>query len=109
MAGDGIAVEVTHNEAAQRYEARIDGVLALIQYERRGDRMVFLHTEVPEALEGRGIAGTLARTALEDARARNLTVVPLCPFVSGYIRRHPEYLSLVDPAHRARVESTSAS
>jgi hypothetical protein len=39
------------------------------------------------------------------ARARHLTVVPLCPFVSGYIRRHPQYLPLVDPAHRARLQS----
>jgi len=102
-AGDGIAV--TNDEAAQRYEAWVDGTLSLIQYERQGDRIVYLHTEVPVALEGRGIAATLARTALEDARVRNLTVVPLCPFVSGYIRRHPEYLALVDPAYQARLRS----
>ncbi len=107
MAGDGIAV--SNNEAAQRYEARIDGQRALIQYERHGDRMIVLHTEVPAALEGQGIASTLARTALEDARARRLTVVPLCPFVSEYIRRHPEYLSLVDAAHRARLASASTA
>ena len=58
MAGDGI--EVTNDEAAQRYQARIDGALSLIQYERRGDRIVYLHTEVPEALEGRGLAHELA-------------------------------------------------
>jgi protein-disulfide isomerase/predicted GNAT family acetyltransferase len=102
IAADGI--EVTNDEAAQRYEAWVDGALSIIQYERQGDRIVYLHTEVPVALEGRGIAATLARTALEDARLRNLTVVPLCPFVSGYIRRHPEYLALVDPAYRARLQ-----
>src|SRR5262245_17219167 len=101
MTLDGI--EVSHDEVAQRYEARVDGALSLIEYERQGDRIIYLHTEVPRALEGRGIAATLARTALEDARARNLSVVPLCPFVSGYIRRHTEYLALVDPAYRARL------
>jgi len=96
-------VTVDDNEAAQRYEAWVDGELSLIQYERSDDRIAFLHTEVPPALEGRGIASTLARAALEDARARNLTVVPLCPFVRSYIQRHPEYLELVDPTYRARM------
>jgi predicted GNAT family acetyltransferase len=107
MAGDGI--EVTNDEATQRYEAHIAGALALIQYQRRDGRIVFLHTEVPEALEGRGVGSALARAALDDARARHLTVVPLCPFVSAYIRRHPEYLPLVDAAHRARLERPDAS
>ncbi len=107
MAGDSI--ELTNNEATQQYEARIDGALARLQYERGGDRIVFVHTEVPAALEGQGIASMLARTALEDARARRLTVVPLCPFLSDYIRRHPEYLSLVAPTHRARLTSAGTS
>lgn len=100
MAQDGITV--TNNEAAHRYEARVDGALALIQYEQSGNRIVYLHTEVPEALAGRGIASTLARAALEDARMRHLTVAPVCPFVSGYIQKHPEYLVLVDASHRSR-------
>ena len=102
MDGDGITV--TNNEAAQRYEARIDGALALLQYQRRGDRIVYLHTEVPDALEGHGIGSTLVRTALEDARGQHATIVPLCPFVSAYIQHHPEYLPLVDAPHRARLE-----
>jgi uncharacterized protein len=102
----GSSIEVTNDQAAQRYEAHIDGELALIQYELRGDHIYILHTEVPEALEGRGIGGALARAALEDARARHLTVVPHCPFVSAYIRRHPEYLDLVDLAYRPRLERT---
>ena len=106
MAQENIAV--TNNEAAQRYEASVDGLLSRLQYERRGERIVYLHTEVPDALEGRGIASALARTALEDARARHLTVVPYCPFVRAYLQRHPEYLPLVDRAHRARLERTSA-
>lgn len=87
--------DVQNNAAHHRYEVVIDGQRSLIQYQLRGDALVFLHTEVPPALEGRGIAGHMARFALEDARARNLGVVPLCPFVASYIRRHPEYQPLV--------------
>ena len=98
---------VTNNETQQRYEVQVDGSLAVVQYERRGNEIILLHTEVPEALEGRGVGSALARSALEDARARNLTVVPLCLFVSAYIRKHPEYLALVEPHHRARLEQAS--
>ena len=98
---------VTNNEAQQRYELALDGLLAIIQYERRGNEIVFLHTDVPAALEGHGVGSALARAALDDARARNLTVVPLCPFVSAYIQKHPEYLALVGPQHRARLEQAS--
>ncbi len=87
--------EVQHSAAHSRYEVTIDGQRSLIQYRMRGDTIVFLHTEVPPALEGRGIAGHMARFALDDARARGLSVVPQCPFVASYIRRHPEYQDLV--------------
>ena len=88
-------VIVANNETARRYEARVDGQLAVIIYQQLGDRIAFIHTEVPEALEGHGIAGKMAKFALEDARARHLAVIPRCPFVAGYIRRHPEYADLV--------------
>ena len=101
MTDDGI--EVRNNEAAQRYEVALDGLLSLLDYERAGDRIVYTHTEVPDALEGRGIGSRLARTALDEARAQNLTVVPRCRFVSAYIQSHPEYLPLVDPAYRSRL------
>ena len=94
-------VIVANNETAQRYEARVAGRLAVIIYQRLGDRIVFMHTEVPEALEGHGIAGKMARFALDDARARRLVVIPQCPFVAGYIRRHLEYADLVPPGDRA--------
>src|SRR3954462_14640478 len=90
-------VTVANNETAQRYEARVDGQLAVIIYQQVGDRIVFIHTEVPEALEGHGIAGKMAQVALDDARARRLEVIPQCPFVASYIRRHPEYADLVPP------------
>ena len=95
-------VDVVNNDTAQRYEAHVDGQLSVITYQRRGDRIVFIHTEVPEALEGHGIAGQMARIALDEARAQGLAVIPRCPFVASYIRRHPEYVDLVPPDEQAR-------
>ena len=96
-------VTVADNEPAQRYEAYVDGLPAFIAYQRRGNRITFIHTEVPKALEGHGIAGKMAQVALDDARAKHLAVIPRCPFVAGYIRRHPEYADLVPPDERARL------
>lgn len=91
--------QVSHNEAHHRYEIIIEGQRSMIQYQMRGDTIVFVHTEVPPALEGRGIAGRMARFALDDARARGLKVVPRCPYIASYIKKHPEYQDLV--AHMA--------
>ncbi len=96
-------ITVRNNEAEQRYEALVDGHLAVLVYEREGERITYLHTEVPEALAGRGIGSALAHTALEDARAQGMTIVPLCPFVLGYLRRHSEYLTLVEESRRKYV------
>jgi predicted GNAT family acetyltransferase len=64
--------------------------------------VAFLHTEVDPTVQRRGLGSALVAGALDDARARGLAVVPLCPFVDAYIRRHPEYADLVvdDPARR---------
>jgi predicted GNAT family acetyltransferase len=89
------AVEVVHNETQNRFEVSQDGHLAELDYRRVGDQIIFTHTGVPAALEGRGIASALAKTGLTYARDHNLAVVPLCPFVKGYIERKPEYQALV--------------
>jgi predicted GNAT family acetyltransferase len=102
MDGNLDAVSVRDNSAASRYEAEMDGQLAVITYWRSGQHITFLHTGVPAALEGHGIAGQMARVALDDARAKGLAVIPRCPFIAAYIRRHPEYTDLVPPAERAR-------
>ncbi len=100
-------VAVRDNEDAHRYEARVGDQLATIVYHRSGDQITFTHTETPMSLEGHGIAGKMARTALEDARAQHLGVVPRCPYVASYIRRHQEYMDLVVPSARAMVERSS--
>ena len=105
MSVDLDEIEVRNNEKAQQYEAEVNGDLAFIRYERRDDNsIIFIHTEVPEALEGHGIAAKMAKTALDDARARHLAVIPLCPYVASYIRRHPDYADMVPAEYRARIQ-----
>ena len=87
--------EVRNNEAEHRYELEVEGELALAAYRLSDDRIVFTHTEVPTALEGRGIASKLVEAALEDVRAKGLRVVPACAFVKHYIDKHPEAQDLL--------------
>lgn len=86
---------VTNNEAAQQYELEVEGQLALAAYRLSDGRITFTHTEVPEALEGRGIGSKLVEAALDDARAQGLKVVPACPFVKHYMDKHPEVQDLL--------------
>ncbi|MBV6306474.1 N-acetyltransferase [Candidimonas humi] len=91
---------ITHNAARHRYEYTEDGVLCVLDYELRdaGATMAILHTGVPAAVGGRGVAGELTRAALDDARSRGLKVLPLCSYAAAWIARHPDYRDLVGPA-----------
>jgi uncharacterized protein len=81
---------------SHRYELRSgDQLVGTIVYRLNGDVIWLIHTEVPEAFSGQGHASTLARSALDDARARGLRVKPDCPYVRSYIQKHPEYADLV--------------
>ena len=86
---------VVHDSDGERFIVTVDGETAELVYRKTGSQIVFMHTGVPAALEGRGIGSALAKTGLEYARAEGLEVVPLCPFVRGYIERKPEYQGLV--------------
>ena len=90
-------VEVTLNQAEQRYEARVGDELAGSAYFETDDELVvFTHTEVDDAFEGQGVGSSLARFALDDVRAKGLKVVPRCPFIKGWIDRHEGYQDLVE-------------
>jgi uncharacterized protein len=91
-----MSVTVADNPMGSRYEARIDGKLAgVCEYELADDTVVFLHTVVAAEYEGQGVGTALARAALDDARARGLHVRALCPFIRGWMERHPEYSDLI--------------
>jgi predicted GNAT family acetyltransferase len=95
-AAGGTGVLVVRNDEKTRYEARLDGVLAgTLSFRTVSGHVTLVHTEVEPAFEGRGVGAALARTALDDARARGLEVRPLCPFVQSFIARHPAYADLV--------------
>lgn len=90
-------VTVTDNPDESRYEAHLDGGLAgFAAYELGEDRIVFTHTEVDPAFEGKGVGSALARAALDHVRETGgLHVVPKCPFIKGWIDKHPAYRDLV--------------
>lgn len=94
-------IAVVDNPDESRYEIRVDDELAgFSQYRPRPQALAFIHTEVDDRFEGQGLAGRLISFALDDARERGLAVLPFCPFVKGYIERHPEYLDLVPEEKR---------
>jgi uncharacterized protein len=92
------AVDVVDNRDAARFEVTIDGILAVLEYDRQGERLVLVHTEVPDAHEGQGVGSALVRAALEAAIAEQMTIVPACPFARSWLRKHP------DDAGRASID-----
>ena len=90
-------IEIVHNADARRVEASIGGARARCDYRRVGDILQIHHTEVPVALEGRGIAAQLVGATLEHAKASGLRVAPYCSYVRSYMRRHPETQALLAP------------
>ena len=88
-----------------RFEIQVGGEVAgFTEYRRRPGLIAFVHTLTDPRFEGQGLASQLVRTALSDARADGLAVLPFCPFVRGYIERHTEYLDLVPEDMRAKFD-----
>jgi hypothetical protein len=93
---------VTDDQAQSRYELRVQGELAgFLTYHLRGQAISLIHTEVEPAFQGRALATRLARFSLDDARKRGLAVLPFCPYVNSWIKKHPDYTDLVPPDRRA--------
>ena len=87
--------QVRDNATAQHFELAAGDALAFIAYRREGDTVELFHTEVPQALEGKGIGSALVRGTLDRLRAEGVTVVPSCSFVADNIERHPKYGAMV--------------
>jgi predicted GNAT family acetyltransferase len=81
--------EVTDDHADSRFEIAADGLVAELVYRRRADRLVLVHTGVPQELAGQGLGGQLVAAAVERAARDRLTIVPLCPFARDWLERHP--------------------
>ena len=98
----GASAEVHDNPFEERYEIRLDGRTAgFTVYKSKLNLIAFLHTEIDPSLEGRGLGSRLIGSALEDVRERGLEVLPFCPFVNEFIRRHrEEYVGLLPERYR---------
>jgi len=92
-----MSIEIVPNPDQHRFAIHVDGRKAgQAEYVRRGDLVISTHTEIADAYEGQGLGSQLARGALDAVRAAGDPIVPLCPFIAGYIGKHPEYADLVD-------------
>lgn len=98
LPGKNMEQNIIVNEANSQFEMNLDEGLALISYELDSNVLSILHTEVPEAVEGQGIASDLAKFALDYVRQNQLKVKNYCRFVQVYLRRHPEYEDLIIPS-----------
>lgn len=98
-------IEINAAGERNRYEISVDGRPAgFTEYERRGDAVAFLHTEIDSEYSGKGLAGKLIGYALDDVREQELAVLPYCPFVRSFIAKHTEYTDLVPASKRAEFE-----
>ena len=91
-----MSITITDNPAASRYEAHLDGTLAgFAEYQLIDELVVFTHTEVDPAFEGKGVGSAIARFALDGIRAEGRRkALALCPFIKAWIQRHPDYLAI---------------
>ncbi|WP_411091689.1 GNAT family N-acetyltransferase [Streptomyces sp. 049-1] len=81
-----------------RYEILVDGRRAgLTAYRDLGEQRVFFHTEIDEAFAGQGLGTRLVRQALDDVRASGMRIVPVCPYVAKFLKRHGEFADITDP------------
>ena len=94
-------IELADARERDRYEVSVDGeVVGFSAYRARPGLIAFVHTDVDKRFRGRGIGDQLIRFALEDARARGLSVLPFCPFVKAFIEGHREFEELVPETYR---------
>lgn len=92
--------EIHDNAELKRYELPVDGEVAIVTYNLSPPNLMITETLVPERLEGQGIASRLAKHVLADAKARDLLILPVCPFFSAYLQKHPEHAEAVHPTYR---------
>ncbi|MFF8024397.1 GNAT family N-acetyltransferase [Streptomyces sp. NPDC007896] len=92
------APTVERNDARHRYEILVDGKRAgLTAYRDRGEQRVFFHTEVDDAFAGQGLAARLVEHALTDVRDLGMRIVPVCPYVAKFLKKHDEFADITDP------------
>jgi predicted GNAT family acetyltransferase len=97
-----VEIKVVDSPEKSRYEAYDgDAVAGYVAYALKGDRITLTHTQVDKAYEGKGVGGRLARGVLDAIRERGLEVLPDCPFINGWIIKHPDYVDLIPADERS--------
>lgn len=91
---------IRDNTEAKRYELDIDGQVAVVTYNLTSSNLMITETIVPQSLEGQGVASRLAKHVIADAQPRHLLILPVCPFFSAYLQKHPEHAEAVHPTYR---------
>lgn len=89
-------LELVKNDDKHRFEMDVDGYTAIIEFNQNQNKIILIHTEVPAELEGRGAATAIIEKALDYIEKNHLKLIPLCPFVVAYIKRHPEWKRILD-------------
>ena len=83
-------IEIIDRPDASELVFELEGHKAHIEYRIHNGKLIIVHTEVPEALGGRGLAGALVGAALDKAEAEGLTIWPWCPYARSWLQKHPE-------------------
>ncbi|WOK08012.1 GNAT family N-acetyltransferase [Imperialibacter roseus] len=100
------AYETINNPDKKRFELEIDGVLSVIEYtfKKSTNQMFLVHTEVDPSLRGKGVASKIVKEALDIIRKEGHELVPLCPFVVAFLKKHKEYHDLMNEKNQARFK-----
>lgn len=101
---DSNTLKIFDNEPEKRFEADLGGSSAILDYRLKPGTITFLHLGVPPEFEGKGIGSSLAKAGLDHAREAGMKVIPRCPFVASYIKRHPVYADLVPAEFRSLID-----
>lgn len=97
-------IPLVKNEEKKRFEIEVDGYYAFIDYKEPGDKIALIHTETDPELAGKGAASAVVEKTLHYLDDNNITLLPFCPYVFAYIKKHPEWKRIVSPDFKAYDE-----
>lgn len=99
MKSDFLDLPLVNNRQEHRFELTVNDTIAFIEYKESDEAITVLHTEVPPQLEGQGVGTAIVEKTLQEIEQRQRKLIPLCPFVTSYLKRHPEWQRLVAPSY----------
>lgn len=97
MKEEFVSIPIKDNKEEERFELIVDGIPSIVEYKQKGKDIYLTHTEVPESQEGRGIAAALVEKVLTEIENSGQQMIPLCPYVQSFLKRHPDWQRIVKP------------